>query len=410
MKKRIIISTIIIFLIILCYIFYHTIYLDFVSEIKLSLNGEEKIILPLLSEYEEKGAKAMFRDDNITKLIKIKGKIDNTKIGEYIIKYEVSYKNKTKVIERKIKIVDQTNPEIMLNNNPDMLIYVDDKFEDPGVIAIDNYDGDITDKVVIENNLDVSKIGNYKIIYTVTDSSGNSASIERKIEVKAKPIIDGIAVLNYHFFYSDGENCGNSICLNTRKFEQQLKYLKENGYKTLTMEEFRAWMYGEISLPKKSVLLTIDDGAMGTGLHNGNKLIPLLEKYQAHATLFLITGWWDINNYKSPYLDIESHTNDMHNEGFCYGVARGARMLCSSYDVALEDLKKSIAITGSTKAFCFPFYAYNQKAIQVVKEAGFKLGFIGGNYKATKNTNKYLIPRYVIYDHTTLEQFISYIS
>jgi len=410
MKKRVIILSIIILLILLGYIFYQTIFLDYVSEIKLSLNGEKEITLPLLSEYEEKGFEATFRDDNITDLVKIKGKVDNTKIGEYIITYKVNYKKKIKQLKRKIIIVDQINPEIILNGNQNMSIYVGDKFEDPGVVVTDNYDGDITDKVIIENTLDTSKIGNYKIVYTITDSSGNSSSIERYIEVKAKPIVNGIAVLNYHFFYSDGEYCGNNICLNTKRFEQQLKYLKDNGYKTLTMEEFRAWMYGEISLPKKSVLLTIDDGAMGTGLHNGNKLIPLLEKYQAHATLFLITGWWDINNYRSKYLDIESHTNDMHNEGFCSGVARGARMLCSSYDVALEDLKKSISITGSTKAFCFPFYAYNQTAIQAVKDAGFKLGFIGGNYKATRNTNKYLIPRYVIYDNTSLDTFISYIS
>ena len=40
---------------------------------------------------------------------------------------------------------------------------------------------------------------------------------------------------------------------------------------------------------KKSVLITIDDGALGTGIQNGNKLIPILEEYKMHATLFLIT-------------------------------------------------------------------------------------------------------------------------
>ena len=54
------------------------------------------------------------------------------------------------------------------------------------------------------------------------------------------------------------------------------------------MREYVDWIYGRIELPKKSVLLTIDDGAMGTGKHNGNKLNPLLEKYQINATLFLI--------------------------------------------------------------------------------------------------------------------------
>ena len=100
----------------------------------------------------------------------------------------------------------------------------------------------------------------------------------------------------------------------------------------------------------------------------------------------------------------------MHNEGFCSGVTRGARMLCSSYDIALADLKKSIEITGSSKAFCYPFYAYNANAIKVVKDAGFKVAFAGGGYKATRNSNKYAIPRYSIHSNITLDTFINYIS
>ncbi len=220
-----------------------------------------------------------------------------------------------------------------------------------------------------------------------------------------------IPVLNYHFFYdaASGESCNQSICLDTAKFEEQLKYLKDNGWKTLTMEEFRAWMYGEIELPAKSILLTVDDGGQGTGKSNGNKLIPLLEKYQAHATIFLITGWYFPPDYQSPYLDIESHTNEMHTEGLCSGVPRGAQMLCSTKEQVLEDLKKSISVTGSKKAFCYPFYAYNNAAVEAVRESGFALGFQGGGYKATRASNKLLVPRYAIQRNITLSSFIQMI-
>ncbi len=216
-----------------------------------------------------------------------------------------------------------------------------------------------------------------------------------------------VAVLNYHFFYNPdaGEACNENICLATSKFEEQLQYLKNNGYYTLTMTEFRDWMYGKINIPEKSVLLTIDDGAAGTGKHNGNKLIPLLEKYDLHATLFLITGWWSIENYRSPNLDIESHTNDMHTM-----YQNGAQLLVSSNEQVINDLNQSVAITKSKKAFCFPFYAYNSTAIRQVQEVGFELAFIGGNYKASRSNNKYMIPRYPIYKGITMEQFIHMIS
>jgi len=129
--------------------------------------------------------------------------------------------------------------------------------------------------------------------------------------------------------------------------------LKDNHYKTLTMEEFKRWMYHEIELPEKSVLITIDDGALGTGKHNGNKLIPILEEDRMHAALFLITGWWDIENYRSNYLEIESHTFDMHTYGDC---GRG-QLICESKENVIHDLKKSIDVTKSTNAFnnCFNF-------------------------------------------------------
>lgn len=221
-----------------------------------------------------------------------------------------------------------------------------------------------------------------------------------------------IAVLNYHFFYDPeiGETCPDSNCKTVQDFEKELIFLKQNNYKALTMEEFTKWMYGEIELPARSVLITIDDGAMGTGTHNGNKLIPLLEKYQTHATLFLITGWWPIGNYSSPYLDIESHTYDMHEGNYCEGQPRGSKLLCSSKEQVTEDLRKSAEITGSKNAFCFPMYVYNNTTLQVLEEIGFKLAFVGGDYKATRNNNIYQVPRYHIYRETSLDQFVNMIS
>lgn len=218
----------------------------------------------------------------------------------------------------------------------------------------------------------------------------------------------GIAVLNYHFFYdpTNGESCNEGICLTTQKFREQLAYLKNNGYKTLTIEEFRKWIYGEIELPKKSVLLTIDDGAMGTGKHNGHKLIPLLEEYNLHATLFLIAGWWDIGNYRSPNLDIQSHTYDMHQ----YGTCGKGQLVCQPYNEVLADLQKSLNIIGRKESFCYPFYSYSNTAIQAVKDAGFKMAFAGGSRKATRASNKYIIPRYPIHSNITMNQFINMIS
>lgn len=203
-----------------------------------------------------------------------------------------------------------------------------------------------------------------------------------------------IAVLNYHFFYDPtiGESCNEVICLTKQKFEDHLIYFRDNGFKTLTISEFVRWYNGEIDLPPKSVLITVDDGAMGTGKHNGNHLITLLEKYDMYATLFLISGWWDVSNYISPNLDIQSHTFDMHNKGSC---GKG-QLVCADYETAKKDLEKSLEIIGRKESFCYPFYQYDNEAINAVKDLGFSVAFGGGNVKASRSSNRYIIPRYPI--------------
>lgn len=374
------------------------------------LNGDEIISLEYGSTYNELGATATY--DKKDTALEITGQVDNEKIGTYEITYIAKYKKAKKHVTRTIKIEDTVSPTITLNGEKQVNLYVGSTYNDPGIKAIDNYDKDITDKVTITNNIDINTPGTYEIIYTSTDTSGNTTQEKRTIIYQNKIENQKVAVLNYHFFYdsSIGEVCNESICEDVKDFKEQLNYLRDNGFTTLTIEQFKSWMYNESPIPEKSVLITIDDGAMGTGLHNGNKLIPILEEYKMHATLFLITGWWDINNYKSDYLDIESHTNDMHTGNLCQNQTRGAQLLCSSNDDVMNDLKKSIEITSSNTAFCFPFYAYNETAIKQVQESGFKLAFIGGSYKATQNTNKYKIPRYPIQKTDSITKFANIVN
>ena len=248
---------------------------------------------------------------------------------------------------------------------------------------------------------DHNKLNRYSVKYYSTIENilkmANGEDVYEE-EPKKNPN-QGIAVLNYHFFYDPAtQECNESICLTVDKFRSHLQYLKDNGYKTLTMNEFVNWIYGRIELPEKSVLITVDDGAMGTGRHNGNHLATVLNEYQMHATLFLIAGWWNLDNYQdSPYLEVQSHTYDMHQKGPC---GQG-QLVCANYDEAKADLENSLKIIGDNTSFCYPFYQYDDEAIQAIKDLGFKVAFAGGNRKATRSSNKYTIPRYpILSDHT----------
>lgn len=228
-------------------------------------------------------------------------------------------------------------------------------------------------------------------------------NIEKTEKTTIKTYAKSMTVLNYHFFYEEGDDrCNEIICIKRSEFDKQIEYLANNDYYTVTMNEFYKFITGKIRLPEKSLLITVDDGALGT-----DTILPeIMEKYNKRATLFLITSFFDRNKFNSPYVEVQSHGDNLHNQGVCSG-GQGGGIKCLPKETIQADLKKSKDIIGGDViAFAYPFYEYNNYAIENLKEAGFKLAFIGKNKSAVVGTNPYLIPRYSIVNTTTMNDFI----
>ena len=132
--------------------------------------------------------KCSFMGNDISKNVKMENEIDLSKIGEQEIKYTCKKYTFKKEIIVKYKVVDNVPPEIKLNGDVSLSIYVGDKYEDKGATAIDNVDGDITDKIVVDGNVDTTKEGEYELVYKITDSSNLTSTVKRAITVKKKPV------------------------------------------------------------------------------------------------------------------------------------------------------------------------------------------------------------------------------
>lgn len=78
---------------------------------------------------------------------------------------------------------DKTNPTISLVGDSELVVETGSKFEDPGVTATDNVDGDITSKVKKSGDVDTSKAGTYTITYSVSDNAGNTSEVKRTVKV-----------------------------------------------------------------------------------------------------------------------------------------------------------------------------------------------------------------------------------
>lgn len=230
-------------------------------------------------------------------------------------------------------------------------------------------------------------------------------------ESKAIPLANGeksnnsLAVLMYHYFYdeSKGETGKNSNWMEISKFEEQLKYLKDNDYYYPTWQEVADFVDGKIDLPEKSVVITMDDGNKSVY----NLVIPLLDKYNIPATAFIITKKFDTSNlekYKNSMIDFESHTNNMHRGGGTIG--HGGIFPALSLEEGVADLKESIEkLGGNAGALAYPYGDCTERTKQAAEQAGFKVAFTTVNKKVKPGMDKYELPRVRMYKEITLKGF-----
>lgn len=214
---------------------------------------------------------------------------------------------------------------------------------------------------------------------------------------------NGVPVLMYHFFYDEtaGKIDTDNNFIEISKFEQHLKYLKENDYFFPTFEELAHFINGEIELPNKSVILTVDDGNVTFFA----LAAPLIEQYEIPVTSFAITSQCDLI-YESDYISFESHTHDMHKAG-----QNGKGLLVNvSYQKAYQDIEQSIDILNSKEAFCYPFGHYNDISKQVLNDIGYKVAFTTQYGRVKVGMDPFELPRIRILRDDSFSSFVAKVS
>ena len=388
LKKRGILLSIVIILIVLA-IWGTIIFTKKIAKPEIELVGDSEIILNLNENYEEQGAMASISGKETE--VQTEGQVDTSIPGEYIIKYTAknSFSGKTDEITRKIIIHDNVAPEISLNGEEKITLVEGGKYEEQGANASDNIDGDITSKIETRGEIDTSKVGDYEIEYIVSDNAGNTTSIKRNVIVKEKPKVstkNGLPVLMYHFFYDKNKGSGqDNNWMEISDFEDQMKYLAENDFYFPTWEEVEQYIDGNINLPERSIVITVDDGDASFF----DLAVPIIQKYNVKATSFVITGWygWRAAN-KEANISYQSHSDQMHE-----GSGGKGLMLSWSHDKVVEDLRKSSEILGGSTVFCYPFGHYNEATKQELRDAGYKLAFTTEGGRVYRGSDKYALPR-----------------
>ena len=104
----------------------------------------------------------------------------------------------------------------------------------------------------------------------------------------ARPCSYPASVLVYHHIYTgDRRGCPMRDAVHIDAFERQMRVLKERGFNVLPLSGLVSAMEGGEVLPRKTVVLTFDDGYRSTY----TRALPVLLKYGFAACVFLATDY-----------------------------------------------------------------------------------------------------------------------
>lgn len=188
------------------FVSYHLNYNDIDYEIKrkvivkdntsptiLLVGSNEKTICPNQKYVEEGYTTSDNYDGDITNLVSVNTDSEG-------ITYSVTDTSGNSVQEKRIiKYEDAEKPTIRLSGDNTIYLEIGSNYKESGYQAADNCEGDITNRVVVTNNINNMVAGTYYVNYSVSDSNGNSNSRRRKIivyDLKTKNLNDYVNNLN----------------------------------------------------------------------------------------------------------------------------------------------------------------------------------------------------------------------
>lgn len=128
--------------------------------------------------YEEEGFSALDSyDGNLTDKV-----IREEKDGKVYYTVSDSSGNQTQAV-RDIFYDDPIAPELTLTGDEVVQVLAGQPYKEPGFLATDNVDGDISNRVTVSGTVDTDTLGRYTLTYTVADSYGNTVNQTRIVKV-----------------------------------------------------------------------------------------------------------------------------------------------------------------------------------------------------------------------------------
>lgn len=202
-----------------------------------------------------------------------------------------------------------------------------------------------------------------------------------------------LPIIMYHQITTKGSKL-NKYAITPELFENDLKYLKEQGFETITMTDLLSHVYDKTPLPDKPIMITFDDGYESFYEY----IYPLLKEYKMSAVVSIVGSftdqfsenedhnleysyltWKQLNEMQnSGYVEVQNHTYDLHKiSNGRKGVSKKSNESLDEYEEFLKNdilkLQEQILMYTGYKptTLTYPFGSFSKETKEIIKEMGF---------------------------------------
>jgi peptidoglycan/xylan/chitin deacetylase (PgdA/CDA1 family) len=193
------------------------------------------------------------------------------------------------------------------------------------------------------------------------------------------------------------------LTVSPKNFEEQVKYLADNHFTFLFARDVERAEREGTPLPERAVAITLDDGYKD----NFDEAFPILRKYGAKATIFLVTNtintgghlnWDNVQIMQRERVGYGSHT--VHHYEL-------TSLTVPEMDYELRQSKKDIEghLFERITAVAYPSGKYNRTVADRAEAAGYLAGWKKGGGPVQPGADMYLLPRVRVNGGSTMADF-----
>jgi len=204
---------------------------------------------------------------------------------------------------------------------------------------------------------------------------------------------NSVNCFTYHRF---GEEKYPSTSIDTDLFEQHLQFLDDNDYTVLTFGEAVDKLKSSERIPEKTAVLTVDDGYRSFL----TDAVPLLEKYDFPATVFLCTqyvgnpgylSWDDIRTLQDEGYEFGNHSHS-HDHFLNDSDERTKEEFIKDLSQAEQSFQRELGY--KPELYCYPYGEYNPDMQKILKEKGYQAGTAQKSGVIYSGSELYALPRF----------------